>query len=735
MAYNRSNKKQFDRLFCVMKQTLTLFITLIFGVLYLNAQISLKGVVTVQNSKTNTGKTEYVSHAQITCDKKAQPKTSDSKGEFTLEISGKQNEQIAITVIPMGKYESYVVVNEKEIKDLTLGRVTPVNVYVCKKGELEQRQAEMVGVNMQKLEERLDKERKRLQKEFNELKSKNDYLNVRYREIKDSLNAIDDMIDQAFEKIKEYAQIMTLENLDDRDENYVKAYHCFLNGNLDSVSYYLRDDYLDKKYEKVLQLQKDAKKEKGLATALTESAKAKEEFSANSLNELINEWLLLARTHDMKNEHEKAKAYYEKTVKANPTNANNIFEFAKYLHKIKEYTNAEKHYQQCLEISRRLEQENPKKHLSDITKNLNNLALIHQNLNEFPKALKEFEEDLDICRKLAAENPGKYLPDVATTLNNLAILHSEINEYPKALEGFEEALNIYRKLVVENSKAYLSDVAITLNNLANFHTTCKEYPKALKEYEEALNILRKLDEKSQKIHLSDVAMTLNNLGILHSRLKEYPKALIEFEEALQIRKNLAKEIPKIYLPDVAKTLSSLGSLYLSIYEYPKALTAFEEALNIYEKLDEKTHLYSLIAILGKISITCNYLNDYVTAIKYTYICNDLLLTYQKQINYKPVLIENYGNLTWYYLFTKEYAKSEQFARQALELDSASFAKINLAHALLFQNRFSEAEAIYKELSKFTQLILDDLETLEKEGVVPEERKADVEKIRKILKPN
>jgi ATP/maltotriose-dependent transcriptional regulator MalT len=65
----------------------------------------------------------------------------------------------------------------------------------------------------------------------------------------------------------------------------------------------------------------------------------------------------------------------------------------------------------------------------------------------------------------------------------------------------------------------------------------------------------------------------------------------------------------------------------------------------------------------------------------------------------------------------------------------------LAHALLFQNRFSEAEAVYKELSQtiiknnetYTKALLKDFDDLEKAGAIPEAYKDDVEKIRKILR--
>jgi len=101
-----------------------------------------------------------------------------------------------------------------------------------------------------------------------------------------------------------------------------------------------------------------------------------------------------------------------------------------------------------------------------------------------------------------------------------------------------------------------------------------------------------------------------------------------------------------------------------------------------------------------------------------------------------------GTLSWHYLFIKDYKKSEQSAREALKLDNTqTWIKTNLAHALLFQNQFSKAEKIYKELSQikrsenvtYKRVLLEDLAALEKKGVIPEKQKNNVETIRKMLR--
>jgi|GEM_PF-6050541 len=112
------------------------------------------------------------------------------------------------------------------------------------------------------------------------------------------------------------------------------------------------------------------------------------------------------------------------------------------------------------------------------------------------------------------------------------------------------------------------------------------------------------------------------------------------------------------------------------------------------------------------------------------------------VNYQNLLAQHYCSLSWYYLFTKDYVQSEQTARKALDLDSFYLSpKTNLAHALLFQNRFSEAEPIYKELSQtiyqdnetYSKALLNDFDELEKAGAIPEVNRADVEKIKQMLR--
>ena len=58
---------------------------------------------------------------------------------------------------------------------------------------------------------------------------------------------------------------------------------------------------------------------------------------------------------------------------------------------------------------------------------------------------------------------------------------------------------------------------------------------------------------------------------------------------------------------------------------------------------------------------------------------------------------------------------------------------NLAHALLFQGKYAEAEKIYREYkSELKDSFLDDFRQFAEAGVIPKEREADVERIKRML---
>jgi tetratricopeptide (TPR) repeat protein len=773
-----------------MKQ-LSFLLFAIFLLFVIHAQEpNLCGVVVVKNSKEKTGIIEYVKDTQIQCFNPNKVTTSDNFGKFVMFIPDKY---ATIFASPTGRYEHYKIVNENFLKNIKLPE-TSVVISICKVADWDYERAYSVGVcldNYMSMHE-YNKIKKRLQSEFNTV----ELSSIRWKEIADSLSFIANDIDQARKLIEDYVDKLMLVNLDFINEldalelNKKKAYKCAMRGELDSVFIYLKDT--DEQLDEAMVRRKKAQEDAKLFQEAADINKEIVQIENDRISSLIESIILKAQTAASQNKYEDAVFYYEKAINADTLNVGNILEFADYLCKIREYDTAEKYYQKCLEKYRALDKENPKIYLSKVALTLNNFAFLHSETNKPWVALKEYEEALEIRRKLAEDDMGTYLPDVAQTLNNIAGLHREINEYTTALKEHEEALEIGRILAEKNPKTYLPLVASTLNKLAILHTNPSEYKKALEEYEEALKISREFAEENSTVNFSNIAIILNNLAILHKNTKEYTTALKEHEEALKIRRKLAEENPKTYLPEVAISLHNFGILYWTMDSSLKALEKYEEALEIRKKLAEKNpivylpdmaltlhslavlhatnkeeqqaiDLYEEVLIifrklakdnpkyLQNLAITLNTLANSHTNIKeYPQALKEYeeALKIHRELAEKnpnkhlPEMAKILSNSSWTYLLNKEYIQSEQSARQALELDnSVSLSKCNLAHVLLFQNRFLEAEVIYIELSQtikkdnetYAKTLLKELEELEAADAIPEECKANVEKIRKMLK--
>jgi len=102
--------------------------------------------------------------------------------------------------------------------------------------------------------------------------------------------------------------------------------------------------------------------------------------------------------------------------------------------------------------------------------------------------------------------------------------------------------------------------------------------------------------------------------------------------------------------------------------------------------------------------------------------------------YNSELASSLGSCSFFLIFTRKYAESEQYAREGFAVDSTQhWIATNLAHALLFQGKYAEAEKIYREYkSELKDSFLDDFRQFAEAGVIPKEREEDVERIKRML---
>ena len=300
-------------------------------------------------------------------------------------------------------------------------------------------------------------------------------------------------------------------------------------------------------------------------------------------------------------------------------------------------------------------------------------------------------------------------------------------------------MEISRRLAHSNPQAYEPDVAQTLNGLANLYQTTQRFAESESLCKESLEIYRRLAHSNPQAYEPDLAMTLYNLAILYYKTQRFAESESLYKEALEIRRRLAHSNPQAYEPDLAQTQYSLGLLKIKTEQYFDAIPYFEVALVFYRKAAKANP-----ALQNSYATSLYYLSQLYSVITKNhpaaYAINQELLPIMKGMyeenpdGLKSDYVITLGNQSFYAIFMRQYQETEQYAREAISIDSTQhILYTNLAAALLFQGKYVEAEVIYRQYkSELKDSFLGDLKQFAEAGVIPKEREEDVEKIKKLL---
>ena len=402
------------------------------------------------------------------------------------------------------------------------------------------------------------------------------------------------------------------------------------------------------------------------------------------------------------------------------------------------FAESEAAYQEALGICRRLAEANQHAYEPDMATTLNNLGKLYFDTQRFAESEAAYQEALGIYRRLAEANPQAYEPYLALTLNNLGNLYSNTQRLAESEAAYQEALGIQRCLAKANPQAYEPYVALTLNNLGILYKVTQRLAESEATYQEALGIYRRLAKANPQAYEPYLATTLYNLGILYKDIQRLAESETAYQESLGIYRRLAKANPQAYEPDVATTLYNMGLLHIQQEDYLKAIPVFEEALAIYRRLAqnnlayENSYMGSLYRLIQLYPLTKEHAKCYEVNEERLLIlkgrCQEDAESYQEDY------VSSLGNQSFQCIFVKQFEKAEQYATEALTIDpSQQWIFINLAAAYLFQGKNDEAEEIYRLFKNdLKDNFLQHFNDFEAAGVIPKERKADVERIRKML---
>ncbi|MFH1139069.1 MAG: tetratricopeptide repeat protein [Pseudomonadota bacterium] len=405
--------------------------------------------------------------------------------------------------------------------------------------------------------------------------------------------------------------------------------------------------------------------------------------------------------------------------------------------KNKNLTEAQKKYSQALKIFRELAALDPKNILwrRDVAVSLERIGDALAAGGDGPGALMHYQESLSIRHDLAALDPKNTLwrRDVTVSLDRIGDALAAGGDGPGALTHYQESLSIRRDLAALDPKNTLwrRDVTVSLNKVGDALAAGGDGPGALTHYQESLAIMRDLaalDPKNTGWR-RDVAASLNNVGDALAAGGDGPGALTHYQEGLAIMRELSALDPK--------NTGWVADLVVSLYKNSQALKSgsdsdqveaaglLEEAfLRLYPLAQTgrltaaqagwPTLLSAEVSSLGDTSAAAaeaSFLvqdnraseafenRNYTAALAGQERALGLLRRYQDEISGIQGLVAAYLSQTcWFASLAGDFSRALAAGQEATDMlsdDNACPARLNLAHALLFNNEFERARDIYQ----------------------------------------
>lgn len=233
--------------FCMISALLT-----ISWALYCQQRPMFEGRIVEWNSKTNTGKLNYLSGVEVSCPN-AKPTKSDDFGKFTLEIANAKLGDLTTLQIYKKDFE---VVNMEKISDIGVYRTEPIKIIMCRKGLIEQSRISYYKINIEEISKKykarvalLQQNDKNTTQALLNLLNKEMASNIKTKE--EALEALAKQFDYLKSKLSELSSKFALINLDDESEFLVNAFNLYKKGDLEGAIRTLEEANLPKQLQQI----------------------------------------------------------------------------------------------------------------------------------------------------------------------------------------------------------------------------------------------------------------------------------------------------------------------------------------------------------------------------------------------------------------------------------------------------------------------------------------------------
>ena len=536
------------------------------------------------------------------------------------------------------------------------------------------------------------------------------------------------------EMAKQYAQM----DYDQMDELNQRISDAILNGRLTEADSLLRSkgDLKSRVTEIRREQQNEAQREKEIAQEQQALAKAKE-GTQKKLEDAASDCYKFYDIKQLNLEWDSAGYYIALRAELDTTNASWQWDAADYYLYLNSFNQAEVYYTRCLNVLTDANRQTDDSYQLALTKR--GIARLYTYTNRLSESERLHLEALEVFRRLANDAPKVFEHDLAETLNNLGEVYKNTRRFSECEKSLLESLAIFRRMANDDPK-YKYSVALALNNLSGLYVQQQRYAEAETLLLEALDTCRRMESTPPLVYQDFVkSSVLNDLGYLYYNTNRHLESESMYLEALAILRRISGYNPKTYEPDLATTLNNLAILYERNERFPESEGLYKESLEILRRLADaapQTYEPNLATTLWNLAHLYDK-TDYLAESDKLYW--EALDVYLRLAEGNPQAFHADLVKTLYCLGVVEM-KENQFETAAglfegiLSLDSTQTGvNSDWAAALLFQGEFDMAEAIYSQYKEeLKDVFLQELDLYEALDIIPESRKADVEKIRKML---
>lgn len=615
----------------------------------LNAQVTVKGIVTEQNSGNRP-----LSGVQV----KVLGSTPDRTGRdglFQLVFTAKQpGDRIVVSGITKKGYE---IVNKEMVNNWVILKNSDARfrVVMCPEGTIAKNTLKFYNIS-------LDGLTRGYKKRIRELQAERDRARIDAKTFAEQAARLAVQFENQQKQLEALSEKFARENFDDCSEIHRKAFEAFKAGNIGEALQLLELVDSGAEIEK-------ARIQRGKAEGIISEGTRMLLQSDTIIRQHIAKLKFQSDLYITELRFEEALKARETAVKADTTDPANVYEYAVFLQKqtlyaesehwfrlalslatdnfdrscilldlgntdiaLHAYEQAEREFLEGFEIRRAMTPEDHAEYILNLTDAAFGLAEFYFDVHQFGRmdsligemlvlleevrkthpeesrmwvalfkgslgnlyaeqgrkqeAINLYSEAVDLMQQHGRPAEEPDLSNLATVLNSLGTLQSDVQLFKAGEANVLESLDIGRELAGKNPQRYNRELAVTLFNCAKFYIHFNQPARAEQYIQESVQFLTALYDRYPVIYSHDLAKILAMRAQILQRHREYEKAEPDYLEATRILRELSAMNPEVYMPDLAKILQVFGYFKTIRNQFDQAEVYLTESIQIFNDLED-----------------------------------------------------------------------------------------------------------------------------------------------------